>query len=150
MVILAVLRSLSFPKLGSSVDMTIYIHGVFDRAHSIAGFASTVKPQFAEVRNDMMYEIRNTKYEVSKANHTASFRFRILYFPPPPPTHTEPALQAQSHCCASAQQSHLSFRSNLTAAQPQSHFAPHGAKLKISCTRGRMPAEFDSPRMGAK
>ena len=41
---------------------------------------------------------------------------------------TEPAQQAQSHCCASAQQSHLSIRSNLTAAQPQSHFAPHGAK----------------------
>jgi len=57
-------------------------------------------------------------------------------------------MQAQSHCCASAQQSHLSFRSNLTAAQLQSHFAPHGAKLKISCTRGRTPAEFDSPPWG--
>ncbi|MBR1996865.1 MAG: hypothetical protein IJ993_00460, partial [Akkermansia sp.] len=32
------------------------------------------------------------------------------------PKTTEPAQQAQSHCCASAQQSHLSFRSNLTAA----------------------------------
>ena len=45
-----------------------------------------------------------------------------------PSTPTEPAQQAQSHCCASAQQSHLSYRSNLTAAQPQSHFAPLGAK----------------------
>jgi len=36
---------------------------------------------------------------------------RALLFPI-----TEPAQQAQSHCCASAQQSHLSFGSNLTAA----------------------------------
>ena len=71
MVILAVLRSLSFPMLGSSVDMAIYIHGVFDRAHSIAGFAPAVKPQFAEVRNEMMYEIRSAKCEVSKATATA-------------------------------------------------------------------------------
>ena len=42
------------------------------------------------------------------------------------------------------------FTRNLTAAQLQSLFAPHGAKLKISCTRGQTPAEFDSPRMGAK
>ena len=49
---------------------------------------------------------------------------------------TEPALQAQSHCCAPAQQSHLSYRSNLTAAQPQSHFARNwGRNKKISYPR---------------
>ena len=39
-----------------------------------------------------------------------------IVLPSPPHTSTEPAQQAQSHCCASAQQSHLSFCSNLTAA----------------------------------
>ena len=48
---------------------------------------------------------------------------------------TEPAQQAQSHCCASAQQSHLSIRSNLTAAQPQSHFAPQVGRNKIAVYR---------------
>ena len=43
MVTLAALCSLSAPLLGSSVDMAIYIHGVFDRSASIAGFAVDVK-----------------------------------------------------------------------------------------------------------
>ena len=58
---------------------------------------------------------------------------------------TEPAQQAQSHCCASAQQSHLSFRSNLTAAHSAISLRPAWGEIKIYRTRGRMPAEFLSP-----
>ncbi len=45
----------------------------------------------------------------------------------------------------------LLCRLNLTAAQPQSHFAPARGEIKNIVARGQnAPPEFDSPRMGAK
>ena len=54
---------------------------------------------------------------------------------------TEPAQQAQSHCCATAQQSHLSIRSNLTAAH---------AAISLRPARGEpkniVPGGLQSPK----
>ena len=78
-----------------------------------------------------------------------SFEYPFLLSTPGLSPPTEPAQQAQSHCCASAQQSHLSFRSNLTAAQLQSHFAPHGAKLKkYLVPAGECPPNLIAPAWG--
>ena len=52
------------------------------------------------------------------------------------PPSTEPAQQAQSHCCAPAQQSHLSYRSNLTAAYAAISLRPvRGEIKKYRCPR---------------
>ena len=45
---------------------------------------------------------------------------------------TEPAVQAQSHCCAPTQQSHLSIRSNLTAAYAAISLRPVAVALRTS------------------